>query len=197
VDDREKKRRLFAGIRVDDATRDACAAVCAQLQRTGFVARYEAPEKLHLTLAFLGNVAQSEYDASVAALETAAAGHAPLEVAFDKIGGFPHERKPRVVYIGAREAGAAFRALAKSVREAYAALGFAFQYDPVAHITIMRVKKPRRPLPAVEFAPIVLRASSLSLFESIFDGRAKTSRYEVRRNVILREAQDNGGVSVV
>lgn len=185
MDDREKKRRLFAGIRLDDATRDACAAVSAQLQRTGFYARYEGAEKLHITLAFLGNVAPSQYEPIVAALETAAAGHAPLALTFDKIGAFPHERKPRVVYIGAREAGAAFRAVAKSVREAYAALGFTFDDDPVAHVTIVRVKEPRRPLPAIEFAPIALRAASLSLFESIFDGKAKTSRYEIRKELPL------------
>lgn len=196
MDDREKKRRLFAGIRLDDATRDACAAVSAQLQRTGFDARYEAAEKLHVTLAFLGNVAQSQYETIVAALETAAAGHAPLALAFDKIGAFPHERRPRVVYIGAREAGAPFRALARSVREAYAALGFIFDNDPVAHLTIARLKEPRRPLPAIEFAPIVLRAAALSLFESIFDPKAKTSRYEVRSSVTLSASTSLGTGSV-
>jgi RNA 2',3'-cyclic 3'-phosphodiesterase len=185
VDDREKKRRLFAGIRLDDATREACADISAQLQQTGFDARYEAAEKLHVTLAFLGNVAQSQYEAIVAALETAAAGQAPLALTLDKLGAFPHERRPRIVYIGAREAGAAFRALAKSVRQAYAELGFVFERDPVAHVTIVRAKEPRRPLPSIEFAPIVLRANALALFESIFDGKAKTTRYEVRKEVAL------------
>jgi RNA 2',3'-cyclic 3'-phosphodiesterase len=186
VADREKSRRLFAGIQLDDLTRAACAAAGARLARSGFPARYEAADKLHVTLAFLGNVAQSQYDAVVAALEGAAAGNGILELTLDKLGAFPHERRPRVVYVGAREQGAPFRALARSVREAYAALGFTFDDDPVAHVTIARVKEPQRPLPTIEFAPIALRADSLTLFESLFDPKAKTSRYEVRSKVILR-----------
>ncbi len=183
--DREKSRRLFAGIQLDDLTRAACATAGAQLERTGFLARYEAADKLHVTLAFLGNVSQSRYDAVVAALDGAAAGNSVLELTLDKLGAFPHERRPRVVYIGAREQGAPFRALARSVREAYAALGFRFDDDPVAHVTIARVKEPQRPLPTIKLAPIALRADSLSLFESLFDAKAKTSRYEVRSRVPL------------
>ncbi|MFY9719296.1 MAG: RNA 2',3'-cyclic phosphodiesterase [Candidatus Cybelea sp.] len=183
--DRDKSRRLFAGIRLDDLTRAACAAAGGRLQRTGFPARYEAADKLHVTLAFLGNVAQSQYDAVIAALEGAAGGNVVLELTLDKLGAFPHERRPRVVYVGAREQGAPFRALARRVHERYAALGFTFVDDPVAHVTIARVKEPQCPLPIIEFAPIALRADSLTLFESIFDSKAKTSRYEVRGEVPL------------
>lgn len=186
--DREKSRRLFAGIQLDDLARAACADAGARLQRTGFPARYEAADKLHVTLAFLGNVPQSQYEAVVAALEGAAAGNGVFELTLDKLGAFPHERRPRVVYVGAREQGAPFRTLAGRVREAYAALGFTFDGDPVAHVTIARIKEPQRPLPTIEFAPIALRADSLTLFESLFDPQAKTSRYEVRGRVPLASA---------
>ncbi len=179
------RRRLFAGIALDDVARAACAAAGAQLQRIGLAARYEAPEKLHVTLAFLGNVPQSQYQTVVDALERAASQSASLTVTLDKFAAFPHERKPRVVFIGAREQGAAFRELAQNVRALYCELGFPFRGDPVAHVTIARVTDPRGPLPAVEFAPIALRVNSLTLFESIFDPEAKTTRYEVRRRATL------------
>ena len=54
----------------------------------------------------------------------------------------------------------------------YAALGFAFHDDAVAHVTIARVKDSRRPLPLVEFAPINFVVERVSLFESIFDKAA-------------------------
>jgi 2'-5' RNA ligase len=179
VDEREKRRRLFAGIDLDDAAASACAAVSERLRQTGFDARYEPPDKLHVTLAFLGNVVESRYEAVASALPAAAAGAASFVVSLDKLGAFPHERKPRVVYIGAREQGAAYRALAASVRAAYAAIGFSFEADPVAHVTIARVKEPRRALPSIEFAPVELRVGKLSLFESIFDARLNTSRYRI------------------
>ncbi len=181
MDDREKKRRLFVGIRLDDATRAACAGVSERLERTGFAARFEAADKFHVTLAFLGNAGANRYEAIANALDGVAAQNAPFSLTLDRIGAFPHERKPRVVYIGAREQGAPFRALSKAVRGSYAALGFKFDDDSVAHITIARVKDPLSPLRSIEFTPIAFEVESLSLFESIFDPKANTSRYEITR----------------
>jgi 2'-5' RNA ligase len=187
VVDPEKKRRLFVGIQLDDASRAACAAVSEGLQRTGFAAKYESAEKLHVTLVFLGNVGASKYEAIVATLGLLVAQAAPFTLTLDRIGAFPHERRPRIIYIGSRGQGAPFRTLAQSARKAYAALGFQFDEDPVAHVTIARVKDPRPQLRAVEFAPIGFEVGALSLFESLFDPKAKTSRYEVTGVAALSE----------
>ena len=185
MDDREKRRRLFVGIELGDAARASCAVVSEGLQRTGFAAKYEPAEKLHVTLAFLGNVAANQYEAIAAALDGVAAQTAPFGLTLDRVGAFPHERKPRVVYVGAREQSVPFQKLAQSTRDAYAALGFAFDEDPVAHVTIARVKDPRAPLRSVEFAPIALEVGLLSLFESLFEPKANTSSYEVTRMAAL------------
>ncbi len=174
-----RKRRLFVGIDLDESARVACAALSGELRRTGFDARYDAPEKLHVTLAFLGFVEPSRCDAIAESLATVAAGAAPLTVSLDRLGAFPHERKPRIVYIGAREQGAAFRTLASRVRAEYASLGFDFRNDPVAHVTIARVKERSRPLPLIEFAPVALEVRELALFESLPDPANDTSRYEI------------------
>ena len=178
-------RRLFAGIALDDETRAACAAAAQRLQGTGYAARYEDPAKLHATLAFLGNVETERYDAIVEALRVAAGGTA-FELVLDKVAAFPHERKPRVVYVGARDQGAAFRALASEVREAFVRLGFEFKEDSVAHVTIARVKEPHRPLPLVELAPIRMQVDRVGLFESLYDrGARTTTRYEVLETCAL------------
>jgi 2'-5' RNA ligase len=171
-------RRLFAGIVLDDAARANCATASEQLRKTGFTAKYEAPDKLHVTLAFLGYVAGLRYDAVVAALAESVTDRSCFTVALDKLGAFPHERKPRVIYIGAREQGREFRSLAQSVRGAYATLGFTFKDDSVAHVTIARVKEPEGSLPVVEFTPIGVRIERVTLFESLFDKTHATTRYE-------------------
>jgi RNA 2',3'-cyclic 3'-phosphodiesterase len=178
VEPAPRKRRLFIGIDLDGRARSACSAAAEELRKTGFDARYESPEKLHVTLAFLGYVDASRCDEIVAELVATAATSKPFAVSLDKLGAFPHERKPRVVYIGAREQGARFRALAENVRNAYAARGFEFKNDAVAHVTIARVKEFKRSLPLIEFAPIALEVRSLVLFESLPDKERKTSRYE-------------------
>ncbi len=180
----ERKRRLFVGIELDADARAACAAVAQRLTRSGFAARYEAPEKLHVTLAFLGYVAAEQYAGAVSALG-AAARTGSFGVTLDKLGGFPHERRPRIVFVGARDQGAQFRALAKTVRHAYAGLGFEFNNDSVAHVTIARVKAPSRPLPLIEFPPIPLRMERLTLFESLPDRANNTSRYECVESIAL------------
>ena len=173
-----KSRRLFAGIELDERTRSECAEAAERLRKTGFEARFESADKLHVTLAFLGNVEASRFDEIAAGLTTAAQVR-EFALCFDKLGAFPHERKPRVVYIGAREQGAAYRTLAGAVCQAYAELGFAFESDAVAHVTIARVKEPKRPLPLVEFSPIELDVRGVALFESIFEKQRNTTRYEI------------------
>lgn len=178
-------RRLFAGIALREEERRACAAASDALRRCGFAASYEDANKLHLTLAFLGNVPESRCEQMAETLRAAVAGVAVFQIVLDKIGAFPHERRPRVVYAGARDQGAAYRSLARGVREAYAGLGFAFDGDPVAHVTLARVKNASRALPLVEFGPIPVRIDEVRLFESIFDKAANTSRHQTLASVAL------------
>jgi RNA 2',3'-cyclic 3'-phosphodiesterase len=175
-----RKRKLFVGIDLDDDARARCAAVSQALRDTGFDARYESAEKLHVTLAFLGYVEPALCEEVVSELSAASAPAKPFALTLDKLGAFPHERRPRVVYVGARAQGAPYRELAQSVRGAYARLDFEFKDDAVAHVTIARVKESKRPLPLVEFAPIRLEVEALTLFESLPDPSRKTSRYEVK-----------------
>jgi len=175
---RERRRRLFAGIELDETARSACAAAAQSLQRTGFIAKYEAPEKLHVTLAFLGYVDPDRVAAVQEALAATASRFAPFAVGLDKLGAFPHERRPRVVFVGSRAQGAAFRTLAAGLRDAYRELGFRFEDDAVVHVTIARVKESKRPLPLVDFAAIQMPVQSLALFESLPDPANRTTRYE-------------------
>ena len=173
-----RRRRLFAGVELDDAARSACTAAAQSLQRTGFTAKYEAPEKLHVTLAFLGYVDPDRVAAVQEALAATASRIAPFAVSLDKLGAFPHERRPRVVFVGSRAQGAPFRTLAEAVRDAYRELGFTFDDDAVVHVTIARVKESKRPLPLVDFAAIQMPVQSLALFESLPDPANRTTRYE-------------------
>jgi RNA 2',3'-cyclic 3'-phosphodiesterase len=179
------KRRLFVGLALDAPAREACARAATQLHDTGFAAKYEDAAKLHVTLAFLGNVDPQAVPKIQSVLDEAVASTAPFSVTLDKLGAFPQERRPRVVFVGAREQGAAYRALAHAVQSAYRALGFAFEDDPVAHVTIARVKDPRRALPSVELTPATLHVAAVSLFESVFEKAQNTSRYDVLTSAAL------------
>ena len=176
--------KLFTGIDLDKHTRAECAQIAARLEVQGVLARFEAPEKLHITLAFLGWVDAERMEPIREALHTVAAQTKPFMITLDKLGAFPHERRPRVIWIGSRDQGDAFRSLARSMQHAYAELGFNFDKDAVAHVTIARVKEGRAHLPMLDVAPMRVRVKELTLFESLPAGR--TTRYEVRDRAPLK-----------
>lgn len=179
-----KRIKLFAGIALESTVKRRLAALAERLRARGFAARFEAAEKYHLTLAFLGWVERVQLDAILQALEAAVVAQRPFELRLDRLGAFPHERRPRVVWVGARKQPAAFRTLAHAVRSTYEALGFEFKDDAVAHVTIARVKAPTLPLPMISsFAPIAVKVASVTLFQSL--PAAGTTRYEERAHVLL------------
>lgn len=181
-----KRMKLFAGIALDERVRSECENVIKRLQRSGFDARFERAEKLHVTLAFLGWLDPEQIEGISEALASAAGQCAPFQMTFNKVGAFPHERRPRVVWIGACTQGAPFRNLAETVRDAYRKLGFSFDKPAVAHVTIARVKGGDVHLPALDLKPLKLHVAALTLFESIPAG--PTTRYEVRARYPLKRS---------
>jgi len=176
--------RLFAGIELDATTREACLRAQARLRDAAFDARYEPPEKLHVTLAFLGNVDAARVPEIEATLDDVATRMPAFALKLDRLGAFPHERRPRIVFVGSRAQGAAFRTLATTLRLRYEAMGFTFTDDAVAHVTIARIKGgSARPLPLLDFAATELAVDAISLFESLPD--KQTTRYVVRRSAPL------------
>ena len=176
---RAKRVKLFAGIALEPEVKRKLAAIAERLRTRGLVARFEDMEKYHLTVAFLGWVDGTQVDLLTAALHSVASQQRAFALDFDRIGAFPHERRPRVVWIGSHEQPAAYRELASSLHLAYGELGFEFKDDAVAHVTIARVKEMRAPLPTISsFEPITVKVSALTLFESLPADR--TTRYEVR-----------------
>lgn len=171
----EHMHRLFIGIEVDETTRAACAGLARRLESRGLTAKYVAPENYHLTLLFLGNVEPAKIAAVEAACASVAARHPRFTVAFDRIGAFPHERKPRVVFAGSRGADPAYRALAADVRGACEPLCFGSDDAAVPHLTLARVpEKTRTALPMIDVTPFSLSVERLALFESLpHDGRTR------------------------
>lgn len=175
--------KLFAGLELDDRTRAWSSAIAARLQACALPGRFESPEKFHITLAFLGWVAPEAVEPIRSVVRTQASRTRPFTLTLDRIGAFPHERKPRIVWIGAHRQGDAFKTLSRNVQDAYTELGFVFSQDPVAHITIARVKGGAAHLPSIDIEPAELAVTHLTLFESL--PAQGTTRYEVRERAPL------------
>src|SRR5206468_2894709 len=151
-----------------------CGSSAARARDLGLPVKWVRGEGLHLTLKFLGDVADEREPELAAALARAAAGARGLALALGGFGVFPDFRRPRVVWVGiAPEPG--LEILQHRVEQEFAPLGFpteARAFRP--HITLGRAARDARPaaltgleeaLGRLEFAETAL-VSALDLMQS-------------------------------
>lgn len=126
--------RLFVAIELPEAVQRKLS----QLRQELSGARWVRSEQLHLTLAFLGEVSEQQLGQLSEAL-----GHICYErftLRFDRLGCFPGQRHPRVLWIGL-QSNPSLRQLAQQVQTAITACGIALEERPFApHITLARFK---------------------------------------------------------
>jgi 2'-5' RNA ligase len=132
-------------------------------------ARWSRPEGRHLTLKFLGEVADERVGAVGEAVAEAASRHAGFDAAFADLGGFPTLRRPRVLWIGIGEGADALGALAADVEASLQRLGFPGEDRPFrGHFTLARFAEPRivQRMPVVAVPVDPFRVEELILFRS-------------------------------
>ncbi len=136
--------RCFIAIEMPTALKDAMAERTENVRRSGADARWVKAENLHLTLKFLGSVSEETIEPIKSALLEAVKRHSGFRLRFRGAGVFPDRKRPRVVWIGAEDSGELV-SIQKDVEEAMSALGFEAEKRPYSpHLTIGRLKSPRR-----------------------------------------------------
>lgn len=138
--------RAFVAIDLSADVRAAVVAAQTTLREAAPRAdvRWAETEKLHLTLKFLGEVAEARLDDVVAALAEAASRHRPFWLAAGGIGGYPSIGRPRVLWAGLASGHREIGLLAADVERAVEPLGFPREARPFSgHVTLGRVRSPR------------------------------------------------------
>jgi 2'-5' RNA ligase len=156
--------------------RAALVRAAQALERAGLNARFELPEKLHVTLAFLGSVNADRVSALIESLGKALAGTPGFRVRFDTIGAFPNKHHARIAWAGAQHADGAFTRLAESVRVAARAFATLDDKRAVLHVTLARLRDAAC-LPRIALPPCEMDVAEVVLFESLPGG--ETSRYQI------------------
>jgi len=138
--------RLFFALWPDAPTRQHLAALARTLHGT-CGGRIVPAERLHLTLAFLGEVAEARLPELCALAERVNGYAGPLQL--DRLG-----RWRDLVWVGCLEPPAQLMQLAATLRQQLGAAGFAVDEQTFSpHLTLLR-KAGRTPLSALD-APIV------------------------------------------
>ena len=168
--------RTFIAIELPPGVQQGLRRVQEQLQRFRPPVRWVAPDKIHVTLNFLGEIPAEEVPAAVEAALRAAAGAAPFEVEAAGLGVFPSPRRPRVLWVGLGGDLPALKALQAGLTRELAARGFPPEeraFSP--HLTLGRVRQ--------HAAPAELRA----LGDKVADTSVPSlGRWRVERIVVIR-----------
>lgn len=127
----------FLALRPDAATRDRLAAICARLQAWGLPARWTHVEDLHLTLAFLGDLAPEDAQGVPFAITELAAGVRRPNLRLSGLGatGSRHGEVPRAVFAAVDDPGHACEGLH---RDLCALLDLVAERRFLPHLTLCR-----------------------------------------------------------
>lgn len=132
--------RLFIAINLPADVRSQVTAATSALRAEAPEIAWVRGERLHLTLKFLGEVADGRLDEISAAIASVAGQHRELVMTLGGIGAFPNFRRARVVWIGV-EQEARLELLHHDIELACESLGFEIEgraFRP--HLTLARVK---------------------------------------------------------
>jgi 2'-5' RNA ligase len=133
--------RLFIAVEVTEEVRCRASQVRERLGRAAGRIRWERPEKLHLTLRFLGDTVDARLPEVLAAVERVAGSAEPTEVEFGGLGVFPDRGMPRVLWIGAKDPSGRLAALAQKLETAAVELGYPPERRAfTAHLTVARIE---------------------------------------------------------
>ena len=110
--------RLFVALEIPSSVRDNLAALIKELSAadpssTKSRTRWVQPEKIHVTLKFIGHVHQTRLEPIRAGLAEVRASQ-PVDLRFRGLGFFPNEKRPRVLWAGI-EASPNLEPLAKEI----------------------------------------------------------------------------------
>ena len=137
--------RAFIAVELPEALRREVAALQDTLKATGADVKWVEPANLHLTLKFLGDIAEIRVTPITEALRTATRHVASFTMRLAGVGAFPSTRSPRVVWVGVKDGQAPLRELAEAVEQACAGAGFPTEGRPFSpHLTIGRVRSQNR-----------------------------------------------------
>src|SRR5512139_2543829 len=133
-------RRVFAGIEISEPAREAATKYVSEL-REEFLdapARWERPDKLHITVKFAGSLDETELGEFTHQVKTAASAMASFQIKIAGSGAFVKRCGPSVLWLGVEQITEE-----DPLGKIASILGYdGRQFHP--HITIVRIKDAKK-----------------------------------------------------
>lgn len=161
--------RLFVAVDLPAALKDELDGVVASLRPRLPAAKWVPRDNLHLTVAFLGEVAEERVPAVATALREAAASVPAFVARPGGAGAFPSAGRARVLWTGLESDGDRLAVLAEAAIGALEPVGFPREKRPwSAHVTLARLRVPAsvRELLPIDVPGAPFAVTELTLFRS-------------------------------
>lgn len=166
--------RAFIAIELPESLRVQLGELVARLRKTGVRASWVRPDRMHLTLRFLGDVTEEQVAALTESLTESCQGVAPFSLNCRELGAFPKLRKPSVVWAGISPLEPDLAQVQSAAETSARACGLTPErksFHP--HVTLVRIKDPRNASALVravelegDFTAGAFEVSHVSLFSS-------------------------------
>jgi len=156
----EQTIRSFIAIELPEEVKKVLKRIRTDLalDKYGFI-KAVAPEGIHLTLKFLGNVPEPKLADIVKVMEQSSQGVTPFELQITEVGAFPNLKRPRVLWVGITGELDKLVGWQKRLDEGLAPLGFEKETRPFTpHLTLARLRENCSPADRTEFGEAVAAA---------------------------------------
>jgi 2'-5' RNA ligase len=168
-------RRIFLAIDIPAAARDVCAGYIENLgsQFPKVRVAWVRPEKLHITLKFLGDTTDDVMRKLRDDIVRVVAEHEQFQSSLAGTGIFSSRSRPRVLWLGVDDSEARMRKIHHSLEMVCREFGYDADdklFTP--HITVGRIREPRSAVPLAdrhlktEIEPVAFSVSEIVLYES-------------------------------
>ena len=155
------KTRTFIAIEAVDEVHARAQQAIDTLRSAGDDVKWVAPENLHWTLQFLGDITDESMAAVCRLTAKIAASYEPFTLTAQGVGAFPKPERPRTLWLGAGEGREPLCELQDELEEAMCELGFRGENRRfVPHLTLGRLGRFSKATP-----DLIKRLDDLSDFE--------------------------------
>ncbi|HVF51514.1 MAG TPA: RNA 2',3'-cyclic phosphodiesterase [Pyrinomonadaceae bacterium] len=143
--EQENLWRVFCAVELPEGVRERAAAYAARLRESATQVRatWDKPEKMHVTLKFLGEITPERVAHLQAAATRAASGMSPFALAIEGTGAFHTRGRPHVLWLGVRDDAGQLAGLHHRLEEEAAREKFpreSKKFHP--HLTLARLRAP-------------------------------------------------------
>lgn len=169
------KKRIFIAVDISDEARQKVSDYI-ELLRNEFPrlrVGWEKPEKLHLTLKFLGETNERQLAELIKTVEKTAAQFTGFKLQIAETGVFPSPRNPRILWIGVKDETGSLPKISTSLEIKCERIGFKREKRKFkAHLTIARLREPQKLRELAnkhlqnEFEPSRFEAFEIVIYES-------------------------------